>query len=48
MFNFDALIDSLPIMGLGMLGIFMVIGLIMLVIWILGMLFPENKDKQRN
>ncbi len=48
MFNFDALLNSLPIMGLGMLGIFIVIGLIMLIIWILGKAFPEKKKKQDN
>lgn len=48
MFNFDALLNSLPIMGLGMLGIFIVIGLIMLIIWILGKAFPEKKEKQDN
>ena len=46
MFNFKALLDSLPIMGLGMLGIFIVIGLIMAIIWILGKAFSEKKDKE--
>ncbi len=48
MFNVDALLKSLPIMGLGMLGIFIVIGLIMLIIWILGKAFPVKKDTQDN
>ena len=46
MFNFEALVDSLPIMGLGMLGIFIVIGLIMAIIWILGKVFSEKKDNE--
>ncbi|MBQ6052480.1 MAG: hypothetical protein IJL30_04225 [Clostridia bacterium] len=48
-FDVDALLNSLPTMGWGMLGIFMVIGIIMLIIWILGKIFPvkkeDNKDK---
>lgn len=43
-FDINALIESLRIMGLGMLGIFIVIGLIMLVIWILGKVFSEKKE----
>jgi len=43
-FNVDALIESLKIMGLGMLGIFIVIGLIMLIIWLLGKIFSGKKS----
>ena len=48
MFNVDALLESLPIMGLGMLGIFIVIGIIMLIIWILGKAFPAHKDNKQD
>ena len=41
-------VENLRYMGLGMLGIFIVIGLIMLIIWILGKAFPAKKDKQDN
>lgn len=43
MFDFDALLQSLPIMGFGMLGIFLVIGIIMGIIWILGQIFTDKK-----
>ena len=46
MFNLDALVESLPIMGLGMLGIFIVIGLIIGIIWVLGKVFTEKKDNK--
>lgn len=46
MFNFGALVASLPIMGLGMLGIFIVIGIIMGIIWVLGKVFTEKKDNK--
>ncbi len=39
----DEMVDSLDIMGLGMIGIFMSIGLIMFVIWLLNKIFPGKK-----
>lgn len=39
----DGMIENLDIMGLGMVGIFASIGLIMLVIWLLNKVFPGNK-----
>jgi Na+-transporting methylmalonyl-CoA/oxaloacetate decarboxylase gamma subunit len=47
MFNVDALLDSLPIMGLGMLGIFIVIGIIMGIIWILSKVFPVKQNETK-
>lgn len=44
MFDFKALLSSFPIMGLGMLGIFIVIGVIMVVIFVLNRIFPEKKQ----
>ena len=44
--NIDALIDSLPIVGWGMLGIFIVIGVIMLSVVILTKIFPPKKDEE--
>ncbi len=41
--NVDAMVDSLDIMGLGMVGIFASIGLIMFVIWLLNKVFPGKK-----
>ncbi len=46
-FDVDALLKSLPTMGWGMLGIFMVIGIIMLIIWILGKVFPVRKEDNK-
>ena len=40
------MLDSLPIMGYGMAGIFLCIVVIMLCIFILGKVFPEKKDKK--
>ena len=45
-FDLHALLDSLPIMGYGMAGIFMCIVVIMLFIFVLGKVFPEKKDKE--
>lgn len=42
--NFDAFMISLPIMGKGMLGIFVVIGAIALIVGALGKTFPDKKD----
>lgn len=41
--HFDEMVDSLEMMGLGMIGIFVSIGLIMLVIWLLNKSFPGKK-----
>lgn len=37
--------DSLRIMGFGMLGIFCIIGIIILMTWILQKLFPVKKEE---
>ncbi len=42
--NFQALLNTLPIMGNGMLGIFIVILVIYLCILLLNKLFPAKKD----
>ena len=39
----DGMIEDLDIMGLGMVGIFASIGLIMFIIWLLNKVFPGNK-----
>ncbi|HHX56893.1 MAG TPA: oxaloacetate decarboxylase [Clostridiales bacterium] len=39
----DGMIEYLDIMGLGMVGIFASIGLIMFVIWLLNKVFPGKK-----
>ena len=39
-----AFMTSLPIMGKGMLGIFVVIGVIALLVGALGRIFPDKKD----
>ena len=41
--NFDAFINTLPVMGFGMLGIFAVISAISLVVWFLAKVFPNKK-----
>ena len=45
MFNIDiqAFLDSLPIMGWGMLGIFLVIGIMMGCVILLDKIFPAKK-----
>ncbi len=45
MFNVQALLDSLPYMGIGMLGIFVVTSLIVLVVNALNNI-PEKKSKK--
>jgi len=44
MFNISAFLSSLPIMGLGMAGIFAVIIIIILCVMLLNKLFPYKKD----
>ena len=43
--NFEAFLQTLPIMGKGMAGIFIVIGLIVLCTIVLGRIFPAKKAK---
>ncbi len=42
--DFNAFLISLPIMGKGMLGIFVVIGVIALIVAALAKAFPVKKD----
>ena len=52
MFNFNpsAFVDNLYYMGYGMLGIFIVIGIIIGITYLLNFLFSkkENKDEDKN
>lgn len=43
--HIQAFLESLPIMGYGMAGIFVCIVAIMLFIFLLGKVFPEKKEK---
>lgn len=43
MFNVQALLESLPMMGYGMLGIFIAIFAIIVTVLVLGKLFPVKK-----
>ena len=43
--NIQALLESLPIMGYGMVGIFLCIVVIMIFIFALSKVFPEKKEK---
>lgn len=43
MFNLQALLESLPMMGYGMLGIFIAVAVIILAVMILGKIFPAKK-----
>ena len=45
-FNVAGFMQTLPIMGYGMLGIFVVMIVIYCCIRLLGKLFPEKSDKQ--
>lgn len=45
MLHFDMFLASLPIMGKGMLGIFIVTVVITAVIFLLCKLFPERKEQ---
>ena len=42
--SIEKFLASLPIMGFGMLGIFIVIGVIMVCVAILTKIFPAKKD----
>lgn len=44
-FDFNAFLDSFRVMGLGMLGIFMVIIVLMVLLKIMTLIFPEKKDR---
>lgn len=43
MFDLQALLDSLPMMGYGMLGIFIAVAVIILVVVALCKIFPVEK-----
>lgn len=43
-FNISAFVDSLSVMGLGMLGIFVVVGVIMGVMYLLNAAFKDKQD----
>ncbi len=45
-FNIDFLLNSLPIMGKGMLGIFIVTGIVVLCVTALNSI-PEKKNKDK-
>lgn len=47
MLHFDLFFTSLPIMGWGMLGIFIVTIVITIVIYLLCKLFPEKPKKEK-
>ena len=44
-FDVNAFLDSFRVMGLGMLGIFMVIIVLMVLLQIMTLIFPEKKDR---
>lgn len=44
--NFEAMLETLPIMGKGMLGIFIVTGVIILAIVVLNKLTSSKGDKK--
>lgn len=43
--NLDVFLQSLPVMGFGMLGIFIVIGCIVVITSLLSKIFKEKGDK---
>ena len=43
MFNVQALLESLAMMGYGMLGIFIAVAVIILTVVVLGKIFPVKK-----
>ena len=43
-----AFVENLRYMGLGMLGIFIVIGVIIAITYILNRIFPENGKNEKN
>ena len=46
-FNVSAFMESLSVMGLGMLGIFVVVGVIMGVMYLLNAVFKDKRDGDR-
>ena len=46
MISISTFLNTLPVMGIGMSGIFLVMSVIYLMIRILGLLFPEKKDNK--
>lgn len=46
MISIDVFLDTLPVMGIGMGGIFLVMTVIYLMIRILGVLFPETQENK--
>ena len=46
-FNVSAFMESLSVMGLGMLGIFVVVGVIMGVMYLLNAVFKTKQDGDR-
>ena len=44
--NVEAFLATLPLLLKGMGGIFLVIGVIMLVIWLLNKAFPEKQEER--
>ncbi len=48
MFNFQALLETLPIMGKGMAGIFVVSAIIILVTVLLNKITAPRKSKKNN
>lgn len=44
--NVEAFLATLPLLLKGMGGIFLVIGVIMLVIWLLNKAFPEKREER--
>ncbi len=45
MFHMQEFVDSLKIMGIGMLGVFISMGGIILMTWLLNKIFRVKKDK---
>ncbi len=45
MFNVQAFLESLPIMGKGMLGIFAVCLIIIGCVYLISLIKPKNKDE---
>jgi hypothetical protein len=41
-FHLDRLIESLPYMGIGMLGIFFIIGMLVIILIVFGKFFPDK------
>ncbi len=46
--NADSWKDTLPVMGIGMVGIFLVLGFIVLITYGLNKIFSSNKKDKKN